>query len=183
MRAWTELKHFVVKLKTGNQEHSDESGSSEESSSDDSAVYAKRYDKGLLEVFAKIKRNEPDRYPLDTKLKPFIPDYIPAVGEVDAFLKIPRPDKKEENLGYVFLLETFFVTFFCPCRSSFESFFNFFKRYRFGMLDEPKIDQSDPTALDFQLRAHATHSVYDFYHVFDTGHKFKRFAKTYEILD
>lgn len=30
---------------------------------------------------------------LDTKLKPFIPEYIPAVGEVDAFMKIPRPDE------------------------------------------------------------------------------------------
>ena len=97
---------YVLKRKTGNQDQSDDSGSSEESSSDDSAVYAKRYDKGLQEGFAKIKRNEPDRYPLDTKLKPFIPDYIPAIGEVDAFLKIPRPDKKEDNLGYFLLFKT-----------------------------------------------------------------------------
>jgi len=32
-------------------------------------------------------------------LKPFIPEYITAVGEVDAFLKMPRPDNKEELLG------------------------------------------------------------------------------------
>jgi intraflagellar transport protein 46 len=31
--------------------------------------------------------------------KPFIPDYIPSVGEVDAFLKMPKPDAKEEDLG------------------------------------------------------------------------------------
>jgi intraflagellar transport protein 46 len=31
---------------------------------------------------------------IDTKLKAFIPDYIPAIGEVDAFLKMPRPDGK-----------------------------------------------------------------------------------------
>lgn len=36
---------------------------------------------------------------LDTKLKAFIPDYIPAVGEVDAFLKMPRPDGQPEVLG------------------------------------------------------------------------------------
>jgi len=29
---------------------------------------------------------------LEAKLKPFIPEYIPAIGEVDAFLKMPRPD-------------------------------------------------------------------------------------------
>ena len=44
-----------------------------------------------------------DFVPLDievkTELKPFIPEFIPAVGEVDAFLKIPRPDKREELLG------------------------------------------------------------------------------------
>lgn len=36
---------------------------------------------------------------LDSKLKAFIPDYIPAVGEVDAYIKMPRPDNKEEILG------------------------------------------------------------------------------------
>ena len=36
---------------------------------------------------------------IDTKLKAFIPDYIPAVGEVDAFLKMPRPDGQPEVLG------------------------------------------------------------------------------------
>jgi hypothetical protein len=29
---------------------------------------------------------------LDTSLKCFVPDYIPTVGEMDAFVKIPRPD-------------------------------------------------------------------------------------------
>lgn len=36
---------------------------------------------------------------LDHKLKPFIPDYIPAVGDIDAFIKIPRPDGKADSLG------------------------------------------------------------------------------------
>jgi len=38
-------------------------------------------------------------------LKPFIPDYIPAVGEVDAFLKMPRPDGANEELGITVLDE------------------------------------------------------------------------------
>lgn len=32
-------------------------------------------------------------------LIPYIIDYMPAVGEADAFLKIPRPDKETEKLG------------------------------------------------------------------------------------
>lgn len=36
---------------------------------------------------------------IDSKLKAFVPDYIPAIGEVDAFLKMPRPDGKPETLG------------------------------------------------------------------------------------
>lgn len=36
---------------------------------------------------------------LDTKLKPYIPSYLPAIGEVDAFLKINRPDNLPEELG------------------------------------------------------------------------------------
>jgi len=36
---------------------------------------------------------------LETKLKPFIPDYVPAVGEVDASLKMPKPDGQKEDLG------------------------------------------------------------------------------------
>lgn len=31
---------------------------------------------------------------LDATLKVFIPEYIPAVGEVDAYLKMPRPDQE-----------------------------------------------------------------------------------------
>lgn len=36
---------------------------------------------------------------LQTKLQPFIPDYIPAVGDIDAFIKIPRVDGKDQGLG------------------------------------------------------------------------------------
>lgn len=44
---------------------------------------------------------------IDTKLKAFIPDYIPAVGEVDAFLKMPRPDGQPEVLGLNILVILF----------------------------------------------------------------------------
>ncbi|KHN74181.1 Intraflagellar transport protein 46 -like protein [Toxocara canis] len=38
-------------------------------------------------------------------LKPFLLDYIPAVGDIDAFIKIPRPDEVEDNLGLTVLDE------------------------------------------------------------------------------
>lgn len=38
-------------------------------------------------------------------MKAFIPEYIPAVGEVDAFLKMPIPDGKDETLGLAALDE------------------------------------------------------------------------------
>lgn len=41
----------------------------------------------------------------DNVLKPFILDYIPSVGDIDAFIKVPRPDDVEDNLGLVVLDE------------------------------------------------------------------------------
>lgn len=46
-----------------------------------------------------IYRYKPQSHQLDSKLKPFIPDYIPAVGDIDEFLKVGRPDGKPEELG------------------------------------------------------------------------------------
>lgn len=38
-------------------------------------------------------------------MKPFVPDFVPAVGEVDAFLKMPKPDGTKEDLGITVLDE------------------------------------------------------------------------------
>ena len=32
-------------------------------------------------------------------MKPYIQNYVPSIGEVDAFIKINRPDNKIEDLG------------------------------------------------------------------------------------
>ena len=53
----------------------------------------------VKDLFEYIKRYKPQKIDLDTKLKPFIPDYIPAVGEVDACLKMPKSDGTKEDLG------------------------------------------------------------------------------------
>ena len=53
----------------------------------------------VKELFEYITRYKPQKIDLETKLKPFVPDYIPAIGEVDAFLKMPKPDGASEDLG------------------------------------------------------------------------------------
>jgi len=53
----------------------------------------------IQDLFDYIGRYKAQDIELDTKLKPFIPDYIPAVGDIDPFLKVPRPDDQKELLG------------------------------------------------------------------------------------
>lgn len=64
-----------------------------------------KVDKDVKELFEYISRFKPQNIELETQFRPFIPDYIPAVGEVDAFLKMPKPDNKEEDLGITVLDE------------------------------------------------------------------------------
>ena len=42
----------------------------------------------IKELFQYITRYTPQSIDLEHKLKPFIPDYIPAVGDIDAFIKV-----------------------------------------------------------------------------------------------
>ncbi|KAK6173616.1 hypothetical protein SNE40_017034 [Patella caerulea] len=59
----------------------------------------------IKELFQYITRYTPQSIELEHKLKPFIPDFIPAVGDIDAFLKISRPDGKPDTLGLTVLDE------------------------------------------------------------------------------
>ncbi|KAM9414390.1 intraflagellar transport protein 46 homolog isoform 2-T2 [Pholidichthys leucotaenia] len=59
----------------------------------------------IRDLFQYITRYSPQTIELDHCLKPFIPDYIPAVGDIDAFLKVPRPDGKPDSLGLLVLDE------------------------------------------------------------------------------
>lgn len=52
-----------------------------------------------MDLFQYIGRYKPHEVELDSTLKCFIPDYIPAVGEMDAFIKIPPPDGQRDELG------------------------------------------------------------------------------------
>lgn len=53
----------------------------------------------VKELTSHVERYKPRRINLDARLKPFIPDSMPATGEVDEFLKPARPDGREETLG------------------------------------------------------------------------------------
>lgn len=76
----------------------------------------------IKDMFQFITRYSYQVIELEHKLKPFIPDFIPSVGDADPFIKIPRPDGKQDMIGL-------------------------------NVLDEPCVQQSDPTVLDLQLRA------------------------------
>lgn len=53
----------------------------------------------MQELFKHILDYQPFVAELPAKLRPFIPDYIPAVGELDPFVKVPRPDGHPDGLG------------------------------------------------------------------------------------
>jgi len=54
--------------------------------------------KYLLNIMKKFKVDN-SILSLDTKMKAFIPNFIPTIGEVDAFIKINRPDNELEEIG------------------------------------------------------------------------------------
>ena len=56
-------------------------------------------DSEIQDLFGYIIKYRAQTIILDYKLKPFIPDYIPAVGDIDAFLKVKRPDTETDQLG------------------------------------------------------------------------------------
>eukprot|EP01135_Chromosphaera_perkinsii_P000855 Nk52_evm18s152 gene=Nk52_evmTU18s152 len=59
----------------------------------------------IKDLFQYITRYKPIPVEMEYNLRPFIPDFIPAVGDIDAFIKVPRPDLKPDNLGLLILDE------------------------------------------------------------------------------
>lgn len=72
---------------------------------------------------------------MDNKFKPFIPEFIPAVGDIDAFLKVMPPDTDLNGSPYSDNNKGLGLT----------------------VLDEPTTNQSDPALLHLQLRAATVH--------------------------
>lgn len=55
----------------------------------------------IKELFHYITRYEPPIIgsQMDLKLKPFIPEYYPSVGDIDAFIKVTHPEVQDDTLG------------------------------------------------------------------------------------
>ena len=74
--------------------------SSSSSTPYDPARYANlRVSPDVKELFGYVSRYVPVDVAPPTPLKPFVPDYVPAVGDVDEFVKVPRPDGVDDGLG------------------------------------------------------------------------------------
>lgn len=87
----------------------------------------------VKELMQYISRYTPQRVPIEYRLKVFIPDYIPAVGDIDAFLKIEPPE---------------------PITKGTESSLDkFVKSLGLQVLDEPCGQQSDEVLLQMKLRS------------------------------
>lgn len=67
---------------------------------------------------------------MDYKFKPFVPEFLPAVGDIDAFLKVVPPETTLTG-----------------------ELFNDNLQLGLTVLDEPASNQSDPALLHLQLRA------------------------------
>lgn len=65
----------------------------------DYASINQRASREMQELFMSIASYQPVMQELPSKLRPFIPDFIPSVGDLDPFCKIPRPDGRPDNLG------------------------------------------------------------------------------------
>ena len=83
----------------------------------------------ISDLFNYISRFEPRDLELDTELAPFIPDYIPAVGDLDSFIHppCPKPMSSSQSVPKQVL--------------------------GLHVLAEPCAEQSDATVLELRLRA------------------------------
>uniref|UniRef100_A0A061RRN6 Intraflagellar transport protein 46-like n=1 Tax=Tetraselmis sp. GSL018 TaxID=582737 RepID=A0A061RRN6_9CHLO len=53
----------------------------------------------VRQIFKYIEKYQPRPHKLESKLQCFIPEYIPAIGDIDEFIKVPRPDGQPDFLG------------------------------------------------------------------------------------
>jgi intraflagellar transport protein 46 len=59
----------------------------------------------LNSLFKLISEFQPNSVDIPVHWKPFIPELIPAIGSIDAFIKVPRPDAEFDELGLVIVDE------------------------------------------------------------------------------
>lgn len=90
------------------------------------------------EVLQYITKYVSQQLTLDLKFRPFIPDFLPSVGDIDAFLKVIHPD---HNINGELFAQV-------PVTKQLGNL-------GLTVLDEPSANQSDPALLHLQLRAHS----------------------------
>ncbi|OHT06844.1 hypothetical protein TRFO_25095 [Tritrichomonas foetus] len=56
-------------------------------------------------LFSLINKFQPEPVEISVHWKPFLPELVPAIGTIDAFIKVPRPDGEMDDLGLVILDE------------------------------------------------------------------------------
>lgn len=66
---------------------------------DDYAFINSKVSHEVRDLFAFITAYQPVNIDLPAKFRPFIPDYIPCVGDMDTFCKVPRPDGRPDFMG------------------------------------------------------------------------------------
>jgi intraflagellar transport protein 46 len=59
----------------------------------------------LEKIYDYIKQYIPQEQDLFPILKPFLPDFIPCIGDIDAFVGIGRPDTNPDLIGLEILDE------------------------------------------------------------------------------
>ncbi|XP_063367414.1 intraflagellar transport protein 46 homolog [Cydia amplana] len=86
-------------------------------------------------IFQYIMKYTPQKIDIEFKLQPFVPEYVPAVGDIDAFLKVTTPARgvRGEPLD--------------------EQFLEHIDNLGLTVLDEPAAEQSESALLHLQLRA------------------------------
>ncbi|XP_026332899.1 intraflagellar transport protein 46 homolog isoform X2 [Hyposmocoma kahamanoa] len=86
-------------------------------------------------LFQYIMKYTPQKIDIDFKLQPFIPEYVPAVGDLDAFIKVSTPA--------------------CNVRAAplSERVLEHIDNLGLTVLDEPAAEQSDSALLHLQMRA------------------------------
>ncbi|XP_075983313.1 intraflagellar transport 46 [Anticarsia gemmatalis] len=86
-------------------------------------------------IFQYIMKYTPQKIDIELKLQPFVPEYVPAVGDIDAFIKVSTPA--------------------CNVRANTlpEHVLEHIDNLGLTVLDEPATEQSDSALLHLQLRA------------------------------
>ncbi|OHT04646.1 hypothetical protein TRFO_27784 [Tritrichomonas foetus] len=59
----------------------------------------------MASLFSLISKFQPEPAEITVHWKSFLPDLIPAIGTIDAFIKVPRPDSEIDELGLVIIDE------------------------------------------------------------------------------